>query len=156
MFKNTSCHMKKCLLLIVLCSFLLLSKAAFGQRRSDLIGTWHNKSKATLNITSISPGGQLSGTYIAVDGDAKRTFPINGWVNPVPSGPKSAHVVPVLFTVRVDPLGSTAFWAGYLSRERDGRFSITTIWKVVRADDDPDALSHSATDVAVFKPGPAL
>lgn len=145
--------MKVCWLTIVLYSLLLFSGAAYGQSSNNLIGIWHNKLRATLIIKSISQSGQLTGTYAVQRGATGQTFLLIGWVNPIAPVPKKAHVVPVIFTVQFDPLGSIMVWAGYLSAGKDGRLSITTIWNVVRADGDPDNAFHSTINKAVFNPG---
>ena len=147
--------MKGRLLTVVLCSFLLIKVAAYGQSSNDLIGTWHNELKATLTITAIAPAGQLTGTY-QPGLTSDQIFPLIGWVNPVAPVPKKYHVVPVIFMIQLAPYGSIIVWSGYLSRGNDGIPSITTIWNVVQARADPDfPVDHSATNSAIFEPGPA-
>ena len=146
--------MKGRLLTVVLCSFLLIKVAAFGQSSNDLIGMWHNELKATLTITAIAAAGQLTGTY--QPGTSDQIFPLIGCVNPVAPVTKNYHLVPVIFMIQLAPYGSIIVWSGYLSRENDGMLSITTIWNVVQAGADPDfPMDHSAANSAIFKPGPA-
>ncbi len=134
--------------------FLLVSAATFGQTSNDLIGAWHNETKATITITMIAPTGLITGSYQGRPGAAEQTLPITGWVYPVAPSPETAHVVPVIFTVQLAPYGSLIVWSGYLSRGKDGINTITAIWSVVTAAPDPDnSPDHNAVNAAVFRPG---
>jgi hypothetical protein len=130
-------------------SLLLINAPAYSQTNKDLIGTWHNELKATINIIAIAPDGQLTGTYVSQPG---KVFPIFGWVNPAS---KEVHVVPVIFRVKGGVYGTITVWAGYLSKGKDGTLSITTIWNVVRAYADPDSSPEVDNNESIFKPGPA-
>jgi hypothetical protein len=134
--------------------FLLGGKAASGQTSNDLIGAWHNETKATITITAVAPTGAITGSYQARPGAAVQTLPLTGWADTVIAAPETAHVLPVIFTVQLAPYGSVMVWSGYLSKGKDGTNAITTIWSVVTATPDPDnSPDHNAVNAAVFKPG---
>ncbi len=134
--------------------FLLTGATAFGQTSNDLIGAWHNETKATITVTAIAPTGVITGTYHARPGTAEQTLPLTGWVDATAPVPKEKHVVPVILTVQLAPYGSIIVWSGYLSKGNDGLNTITTIWSVVTATPDPDnSPDHNAVNAAVFKPG---
>jgi len=139
-------------LTLVLYVFLLIHGAACAQNSHDLIGSWHNESQATLSITAIAPNGRISGSYIVRE--TKQAFPLFGWAGP--AKPEDVPVVPVLFRVQGGAYGTLTVWAGYLSKGKDGKLSITTMWNIVRAYADPDSSpDNGAVNFAVFKPGPA-
>jgi len=137
-------------------SFLLVSATAFGQTSNDLIGAWHNETKATITVTGIAPTGVITGTYHARPGTAEAILPLTGWVDAAAPATKEAHVVPVILTVQMAPYGSIIVWSGYLSKGNNGLNTITTIWSIVTAAPDPDnSPDHNAVNAAVFKPGVA-
>jgi hypothetical protein len=136
--------------------FFLASAGAFGQCSNDLVGAWHNETKATITITMVAPNGVITGTYNARPVAAEATLPLTGWVDAAAPVPNEAHVMPVILTVQLAPYGSIIVWSGYLSKGKDGISTITTIWSVVTAAPDPDnSPDHNAVNAAVFKPGVA-
>jgi hypothetical protein len=148
--------MKARWLTVALCSFVFINVPAYGQTSNDLIGIWHNEQQSTVSITAISPGGQITGTYISQPGTPGQVFLLFGWVKPVADGTKGPHIIPVLLRVQGGAYGTITVWSGYLSKGKDGSLSITTIWDVVRAYADPDSSPDNCTvNSAVFKPGPA-
>jgi hypothetical protein len=148
--------MKARWLTLAFCSFVLINVPAYCQTSNDLIGTWHNEQQATITIKAVSPVGQLTGNYISQPGTSGQVFPLFGWVKPVADSSKGPHIVPVLFRVQGGVYGTITVWSGYLSKGKDGKLSITTIWDIVRAYADLDSSPDNGTvNSAVFKPGPA-
>src|ERR1700722_5701121 len=120
--------MKARWLTLAFCSFVFINMPAYGQTSNDLIGTWHNEQQSAISITAISPGGQLTGTYVSQPGTPAKVFQLYGWVKPVADSSKGPHIVPVLFRVQGGVYGTITVWSGFLSKGKDGRLSITTIW----------------------------
>jgi hypothetical protein len=148
--------MKASWLTVALCSYVLINAPVYGQTSNDLIGTWHNESQSTIRITAIAPSGQITGTYISQPGTPGQVFPLFGWVKPIADGAKGPPIIPVLFRVKGGAYGTITVWSGYLSKGKDSKLSITTIWDVIRAYADPDSSPDNGTvNFAVFKPGPA-
>lgn len=148
--------MKAFRLPLALCFFLITPWATYAQTKTDLIGTWSDNPKTSITISVISKTGQLNGTYSDRSGPIEQTFPLVGWVNLVEPGPKGEKVIPVIFTVQRDAGGSLMVWSGYLSKGKEGKLTIATIWNWISASSDPDShISRTAINTAVFKPGSA-
>lgn len=144
--------MKAFRLPLAFCFFLFTPWVTYAQTKNDLIGTWHDKPKTSITISGISKTGQINGIYTDRSGAIEQTFPVVGWVNLVAPEPKGEKVVPVILIAQRDAGGSIMVWTGYLSKNKDGKLTIATIWNWISPSPDPDFhANQTIVNTAVFK-----
>lgn len=91
----------------------------------NALSAWTNQSGSTLYIDTISPGGQITGTYInRASGYRCRNspYPVTGWI----------HGATITFTVKwqnqSESCNSLTAWTGFI----ENMDKITTLWQLVR------------------------